>query len=142
MWQADLSTEIKAAPKKVWQVLVTPSLWTKVDPEHYKEVTYAEDKLTIDTKGSMKTQDSPFTFKFSVAEVNDEKYQVVTTSQIPAGKLTLSKTIETQGKICIFHEHVEASGPFAKLFAKLFFEKQIAGTLQEQHQRIKDYVEK
>lgn len=141
MWQAELTTTINGSPEKAWEVLITPKLWTKVDPEHYKEVIYTEDTLKAGTKGKMKAADSPY-FAFKVDSVDAQKREVVTKSGIPAGALVITKRMVPAGKGVRFEEEVIATGPFAGLFAKLFFNKQIKDTLPAQHQAIKDYVEK
>lgn len=141
MWKAELRTTINAPADKVWEVLVTPKLWVKVDPKHYKEVVYEGAQLKPHTKGKMKTEDSPSAFGFKVASVNTEKNEVVTRSGLPFGSLTIAKRLVPAGKATKFEEEVIATGPFAKLFAKMFFQKQIADTLPAQHVAIKKYVE-
>lgn len=142
MWRTTLDTRISGSPEKVWKALITPSLWKEIDPEHYKEVNYSKTTLTADTDGSMKTQDSPFTFKFHVSKVDSKGRETVTTSKLPGGLLTITKKVVPKGNVAVLSEAVTATGPFAKLFAKLFFEKQIAGTLKDQHDKIKSYASK
>jgi hypothetical protein len=141
MWAADLTTQINGPVKKAWEVLVTPGLWTSVDPKHYKEVTYSEDKLKVGVKGKMKSEDSPGAFGFNPTVIDVTKYKLVTESNIPAGKLTITKRLVPASSGFRIEEQVTATGPFSKLFAKLFFEKQIKGTLPAQHAAIKKYVE-
>lgn len=141
MWRTNLTTTINAKPDKVWEVITTPDLWVEVDPKHYKEVYYDGNKLEAGTKGKMKTEDSP-TFSFKVVKADPKTHEVVTRSGLPFGALTLTKKLSTKaGKTELFEE-VTATGPFANLFAKKFFEKQIKGTLPAQHQAIKKYAEK
>lgn len=141
MWKAELTTTINGSAEKAWEVLTTPKLWTQVDPEHYKEVIYSGDTLTAGTKGKMKAADSPY-FSFKVDSIDETRREVVTKSSIPAGALIITKRIVPVVKGVTFEEEVVATGPFANLFAKLFFNKQIKATLPAQHQAIKDYVEK
>lgn len=141
MWKAEQTSTINAAADKVWEVLVTPGLWTSVDPTHYKEVTYADKKLSVGGKGKMKTEDSPGVFGFVVTVVDPKTYTVTTQSTIPAGKLTISKQLVPTKSGCTFNEEVTASGPFAGLFSKIFFNKQIKATLPAQHAAIKKYVQ-
>jgi hypothetical protein len=141
MWKTELTTTINGSAKKAWDVLVTPALWVQVDPKHYKEVVYAGKTLVPGTKGKMKTEDSPSAFGFRVITADEKNYETVTKSGIPFGALTITKRLLPSGKQVTFEEKITATGPFAKLFAKMFFQKQIADTLQAQHAAIKKYVE-
>lgn len=141
MWKAELTTTINGPIEQAWEVLITPRLWEKVDPKHYKEVTYSGKKLTVGTKGKMKTEDSPGAFGFKVVVVDSETHTTITKSGLPLGSLTLTKSLFPAGNKVQFEETVVATGPFAKLFAKKFFQKQIADTLPAQHAAIKKYVE-
>jgi hypothetical protein len=127
-------------PKKIWEFLVTPDMWVQVDPEHYKTVSYSQKQLTAGTKGKMKTEKSP-AFTFKVVSVDAAKQETVTSSPIPAGALTLTKRLVPTKTGTRFEEEVVATGPFAGLFSKIFFEKQIKGSLPAQHQAIKTYAE-
>ncbi len=140
MWTTELTTTINGSAAKAWEVLTTPGLWVQVDPEHYKEVSYPQAKLQAGVKGKMKTEKSP-AFSFKVVSVDDTKQEVVTSSPIPAGALTLTKRLVPAKSGFEFQEEVTATGPFAGLFAKIFFEKQIKGSLPAQHEAIKKYVE-
>jgi hypothetical protein len=142
VWQANLKTTIQGNIDKAWDILLTPEMWQKVDPKHYKEVSYPQPKLTVGGKGKMKTEDSPGQFSFTVTAVDNKNRQVVTQSNIPAGKLTITKRLVPDGSGFALDEGVSATGPFAPLFAKLFFNKQIKDTLPSQHAAIKAYVEK
>lgn len=141
MWKAKLTTKVNGPIDKIWEVLVTPSLWTKVDPKHYKEVVYEGSQLKPHTKGKMKTEDSPMVFSFKVVDMDSSHFELATQSSIPFGKLIIVKTLGQNKNNTEFSEDVIATGPFAKLFAKLFFQKQIADTLPAQHQAIKAFVE-
>lgn len=140
MWKTELVTDINAPAQKVWDVLITPKLWVQVDPEHYKEVNYPQEKLTTGAKGKMKTEKSP-AFTFKVVSVDAAKQETVTSSPIPAGALTLTKRLVPTKTGCRLEEEVVATGPFAGLFSKLFFEKQIKASLPAQHAAIKTYAE-
>jgi hypothetical protein len=141
MWKAEHTSTINGSIEKAWEVLITPSLWSKADPKHYKEVTYTGEKLAVGSKGKMKTEDSPGAFGFKVVKVDPETHTTVTKSGLPLGSLTLTKSLFPAGDEVQFDESVVATGPFAKLFAKKFFQKQIADTLPAQHEAIKKYVE-
>jgi len=140
MWKTELITDIKAPAQKIWEFLITPDMWVQVDPEHYVSVTYPEKQLTAGTKGKMKTEKSP-AFTFKVVSVDAAKQETVTSSPIPAGALTLTKRLVPTKTGCRFEEEVVATGPFAGLFSKLFFEKQIKASLPAQHAAIKTYAE-
>lgn len=140
MWKTELTTDINASAPKIWEFLTTPDMWVQVDPEHYKEVTYPQHQLTVGVKGKMKTEKSP-AFTFKVVSVDTAKQETVTSSPIPAGALTLTKRLVPTQTGCRFEEEVTATGPFAGLFSKLFFEKQIKGSLPAQHAAIKAYAE-
>ncbi len=140
MWKTELTTAINAPAQKIWEFLITPEMWVQVDPEHYKEVTYPQQQLTVGVKGKMKTEKSP-AFTFKVVSVDTAKQQTVTSSPIPMGALTLTKRLVPTNTGTRFEEEVVATGPFAGLFSKIFFEKQIKGSLPAQHQAIKKYSE-
>ena len=140
MWKTKFSSTINGSVDKVWEALITPSLWRKIDPLHYKKVEYGKPTLEVGTKGKM-TVESSQTFAFRVVEADTSKHRTVTESSIPFGKLCITKELIAKGRIVKFDEEVTATGPFAKLFAKLFFEKQIKATLPGQHEAIKNYVE-
>lgn len=140
MWETQLRSTIKGPVDNTWKVLTTPGLWKKVDPVHYKKVEYGSPTLVVDTKGKMAAESSQ-TFVFKVVEVDHKKHQTITESSIPFGKLKITKLLAAKGGDTEFKEDVVATGPFAKLFAKLFFEKQIKATLPGQHEAIKRYIE-
>ena len=142
MWRVERTTPIEVSIDKVWDVLITPGLWMKVDPVHYEDVKYNIEKLQKGEKGKMKTKDSPGFFTFKTVDVNDENHVVITESGTPLGVLTITKRLNLLSKNIELEESVVATGPFAKTFAKLFFQKQIADTLPSQHATIKQFVEK
>lgn len=141
MWKTKFYSTISGSIDKAWKALTTPSLWKKIDPVHYKKVEYTPAILEAGTKGKMAAEGSQ-TFSFRVVEVDPKNYRTVTESPIPFGKLRITKQLVASGKKVTFKEEVLATGPFAKLFSKLFFEKQIKATLPSQHEAIRKYVEK
>lgn len=140
MWKTKYSSTINGSVDEAWKVLVTPSLWKKVDPVHYKKVEYPYPTLTVETKGKMAAESSQ-TFSFKVVEVDSKQHLTATESSIPFGKLRITKKLQAKGKTIEFEEEVIATGPLAKMFSKLFFKKQIEATLLGQHEAIKKYVE-
>lgn len=141
MWKTEHSSTIDGSINKAWELLITPKLWAKADPKHYREVIFPVDKLDVGIKGKMKTEDSPGAFGFKVTKVDESNHEVVTKSGLPFGALTLTKRLVPKGNKILFEEEVVATGPFANLFAKKFFQKQIADTLPDQHKAVKKYVE-
>ncbi|MCA9333074.1 hypothetical protein KDA00_04350 [Candidatus Saccharibacteria bacterium] len=140
-WRTGLDTFIDGPIDKIWKILVTPELWIEVDPTHYKEVIYPTQTLEVDVKGKMKTEESPMTFVFKPTVLDSDKYEVVTESNIPMGKLMISKKLVSERSSIKLLEDVVATGPFASLFARLFFNKQIKETLPAQHAAIRSYIE-
>lgn len=140
MWKTKFNSTINGSVDKAWKALVTPSLWKKIDPVHYKKVEYTPSTLEVGTKGKMAAEGSQ-TFAFKPVVIDEANHLVITESSIPFGKLRITKKLVVNGKAIKFEEEVLATGPLAKLFSKLFFEKQIKATLPGQHEAIKKYVE-